>query len=55
MLDFVMYHELLHKKHGLTPTGRAHTKAFRADEAKYEEATQEELERYVRKQKRRWF
>ncbi len=55
MLDFVMYHELLHKKHGITPGGRAHTKAFRLDEAKFAEATNDELERFVRKQKRRWF
>jgi hypothetical protein len=43
-LDFVMYHELLHKKHGsLTVNGRrlSHSPAFRADErqfAKYQEA-----------------
>ena len=55
MLDFVMYHELLHKKHGLTKGGHAHTKAFKADESKYEEATEAELSAYVRKQKRSWF
>ncbi len=55
MLDFVMYHELLHKKHGITPGGRAHTKAFREDEAKYEEATEQELTRFVHRQKRSWF
>ncbi len=35
VVDFVMYHELLHKKHGVTlANGRrmAHTPAFRADE-----------------------
>jgi len=43
-LDFVMYHELLHKKHGsMTVNGRrlSHSQAFRADErrfAKYHEA-----------------
>jgi hypothetical protein len=43
-LDFVMYHELLHKKHGsLTVNGRrlSHSQAFRAEErlfAKYAEA-----------------
>jgi hypothetical protein len=43
-LDFVMYHELLHKKHGsMTVNGRrmSHSQAFRAEErlfAKYDEA-----------------
>jgi hypothetical protein len=43
-LDFVMYHELLHKKHGsMTVNGRrlSHSPAFRADErqfAQYHEA-----------------
>jgi predicted metal-dependent hydrolase len=43
-LDFVMYHELLHKKHGsMTVNGRrlSHSQAFRAEErqfAKYYEA-----------------
>lgn len=54
-LDYVMYHELLHKKHGLTKGGRAHTKAFRLDEAKYEEATEAELQAFLRKQKRKLF
>lgn len=38
VLDFVMYHELLHKKHGImTVNGRriAHSPAFRADEQKF--------------------
>lgn len=55
MLDYVMYHELLHKKHGLTKGGHAHTKAFKADEAKYEEATEAELTAYVRRMKRNLF
>lgn len=44
VVDFVMYHELLHKKHGsVTVNGRrlSHSPAFRADErrfAEYEEA-----------------
>jgi hypothetical protein len=44
MVDFVMYHELLHKKHGVaTVNGRrlAHSPGFRADEqrfAQYDEA-----------------
>jgi predicted metal-dependent hydrolase len=54
-LDYVMYHELLHKKHGVTAGGRAHTKAFKADEAKYEEATERELQLFLRQQKRKLF
>lgn len=44
VVDFVMYHELLHKHHGIQPINgqrRAHTAAFRHDErafAQYEEA-----------------
>jgi len=36
MLDYVMYHEMLHKKHKFTCSGTrtmSHTKAFREDEA----------------------
>jgi hypothetical protein len=54
-LDYVMYHELLHKKHGLTKGGRAHTKAFRADEAKFAEASEAELHRFLRSQRRKLF
>lgn len=54
-LDYVMYHELLHKKHGLTKGGRAHTKAFRLDEAKYEEASEDELRAFLRRQKKKLF
>lgn len=47
VLDFVMYHELLHKKHGLTlsETGRlmGHTPAFRADEQLFEGWQEAEL------------
>jgi predicted metal-dependent hydrolase len=38
-LDFIMYHELLHKKHGILNTGsqrRVHTPAFKKDEQKFE-------------------
>jgi hypothetical protein len=38
VLDFVVYHELLHKKHGATwQNGRqmVHTPAFRADERSF--------------------
>lgn len=41
LLNFVMFHEMLHKKHGMkkTKTGRMihHSKAFREDEKKYED------------------
>ena len=46
VLDYIMYHELLHIKHGSAYSDRkrrAHTKAFREDEKKfnkYKEATQ---------------
>jgi predicted metal-dependent hydrolase len=53
-LDFVMYHELLHKKHGLTRGGRAHTKAFKDEEALYKEATEAELSKFI-SGKKGWF
>jgi len=53
-LDFVMYHELLHKKHGITRGGRAHTKAFRDDEARFEETNDKELSEFVASKKSRW-
>jgi hypothetical protein len=40
VVDFVMYHELLHKKHGvMTVNGRrlAHSPGFRADERQFVE------------------
>jgi predicted metal-dependent hydrolase len=49
LVDFVMYHELLHKKHGsLIVNGRrlAHSPAFRADERQF--AGYEEAERLLR-------
>jgi len=45
VVDFVMYHELLHKKHGVQVVdGRRimHPRAFRRDEARFEEALQAE-------------
>jgi hypothetical protein len=47
-LDFVMYHELLHKKHGsMTVNGRrlSHSPAFRADERQF--ALYDEAERLI--------
>ena len=41
LLDYVMYHELLHKKHKFSSKhGRAihHSKAFRIDEQKFKDA-----------------
>ena len=38
LLDFIMYHELLHKKHGITEKGgrrRIHTPQFKRDEKKF--------------------
>jgi len=48
-LDFVMYHELLHKKHGImTVNGRrlSHSPAFRAEERRF--AQYHEAERLIR-------
>jgi hypothetical protein len=45
--DFVMYHELLHKQHGLRwSNGRryAHTPEFYADERKYKQRAEAEAE-----------
>ncbi len=58
ILDYVMYHELLHKKHSFNvKNGRhhAHTKAFRDDEKKFGETAEQELTNWLRKKKlRRW-
>ncbi len=57
VLDFIMYHELLHKQHGLTKMSErlyAHTAAFRADERlfpRYKEA-QKELMKIARRARR---
>lgn len=53
MLDFVLYHELLHKKHRFTCSGRHHTPAFRADERKFRVPDADKvLERFVASKKR---
>ncbi len=54
LLDYIMYHELLHKKHGnkTTKSGRTihHSKAFREDEKKYHDKDAEKkLNSYIRK------
>ncbi|MCI0486881.1 MAG: hypothetical protein L0229_09800 [Blastocatellia bacterium] len=43
VVDFVMYHELLHKKHGVTTVGGrqlAHSPGFRADERRFADYTE---------------
>jgi predicted metal-dependent hydrolase len=53
-LDYVVYHELLHKKHTFkVKNGRhqAHTKAFRLDEAKFSTNIEQELNTWLRKKK----
>jgi len=54
LLDYVMYHEMLHKKHKyIFKNGRSHhhTKAFREEEAKFENAAllEKRLDRVARK------
>lgn len=55
LLDFVVYHELLHKKHGFKQNGtrgRYHTKEFRADEKAFKvKDIEKKLERFVAKKK----
>ncbi len=61
LMDYVMYHELLHKKHQFSGKGgshRFHTHAFRQDEHKFPNAArlEQELSRVVATQKRKpWF
>ena len=60
LLDYVMYHELLHKKHQYTASkGRSchHSPAFLAEERKFPNAMvlEQELQRLVTQMKRVWF
>jgi len=60
LLDYVMYHELLHKKHQYTAkAGRQahHSRAFKEDERKFPNAEilEKELEKLVRRKKSRFF
>jgi len=60
LMDYVMYHELLHKKHQYKSTpGRHthHTHAFRKDEKKFPNADvlEGELNKLVRKNKSSWW
>jgi len=53
-LDYVVYHELLHKKHTFNvKNGRhqAHTTIFRQDEKKFGVNAEEELNKWLRKKK----
>ncbi|MBR9702844.1 M48 family metallopeptidase [Candidatus Woesearchaeota archaeon] len=52
LLDYVMYHELLHKKHKFEHKNgrtRSHTKAFRTDERKFKINNGEEAEKALTK------
>lgn len=56
MIDYIMHHELLHKKHGgkTTKSGRTihHSREFKLDEAKYHDKESErKLKRFLRKKK----
>ncbi len=60
LMDYVMYHELLHKKHQFSGTGRRHTyhsRQFRDDERKFPNAARLEngLSRLVSGARRRFF
>ncbi|MGV8150532.1 MAG: hypothetical protein ACP5NV_02270 [Candidatus Woesearchaeota archaeon] len=58
ILDYVLYHELLHKKHSFNIKNgrhRAHTREFRNDERKFGETAEQELTNWLRKKKlRKW-
>lgn len=60
LMDYVMYHEMLHKKHqykeGVQRT-QHHSAQFREDEAKFPNAEklEQELQKLARKQKGGWF
>ena len=58
LLDYVLYHELLHKKHSFNiKNGRhqAHTTAFREDEKKFSATAEQELTNWLRKKKfKKW-
>jgi hypothetical protein len=57
LLDYVMYHEMLHKKHQYKRAGNRshfHTSAFKKDEKRFQNATicEQELTSFIRKTKR---
>lgn len=56
LMKFVLYHELLHKKHGFTVSkggrNQYHTTAFKKDEAKFEDKyVEKKLTKYLKKKK----
>jgi pterin-4a-carbinolamine dehydratase len=54
-LDYVLYHELLHKKHSFNiKNGRhhAHTREFRADEQKFGKSIESELSKFILRKKK---
>ncbi len=58
LLDYVMYHEMLHKKHQFVGKGkhsRFHTTAFRDDELKFSDAVllEQRLKMFLREKKRK--
>ena len=60
LMDYVMYHELLHKKHQYTSNkGRSchHSREFLAEERKFPNAAllEQELQQIFTREKRRWF
>lgn len=60
LLKFVVYHELLHKKHGFKKVGKKtmyHTKEFKEDEKKFfDKHIEAKLERFVKRKKfKLWF
>jgi hypothetical protein len=58
LLDYIMYHEMLHKKHKFKGSGRTihHSKEFREDERRFKDAArlENELSRLVRRHRWRW-
>ena len=60
LIKYVLFHEMLHKKHKYssgTLRHRHHTKAFKEDEQSYPDADQleKDLTRVVSRKKKRWF
>jgi len=58
LMDYVMYHEMLHKKHKFHQTAQRsmhHSTAFKRDEAKYENAPlwEKRLNEHLRKKRRK--
>jgi hypothetical protein len=58
LLDYIMYHEMLHKKHKFSHKGRVihHSRQFREDERRFRDsaALEHEIEQLVRRHHWRW-